>query len=155
MQNIVWVGGVKSDSRGATMEVNLYNLPDEDPDQRLAWLRSAIAPHGVAVEEVLEKNGPAPLSSRDTPLFTMITRAVRKQYGPVPVGTEILAASANDSRFLRARGITCYGLWPFPVDYHQSQGIHSVDERVRLDWYMEGVALMRGLIQQYAFEPPP
>ena len=74
-------------------------------------------------------------------------------YGRVDVGTEVLAASSNDSRFLRPRGISCYGLWPFPVDYFQSAGVHGVDERVRLDWYMSGVDLMKHVVSSYAFEP--
>jgi acetylornithine deacetylase/succinyl-diaminopimelate desuccinylase-like protein len=155
MQNIVWLGGVGADNRGATMEVNLFNLPDEDPDRRIAWLKSMLAPYGATVEEVLEKNGPAPISSVHTPLFALLKRAVQQQYGQVPVGSQILAAASNDSRYLRARGITCYGLWPFPVDFYQSQGIHSIDERVRLDWFMQGVAMMRQLVRQYAFEPLP
>ena len=57
----------------------------------------------------------------------------------------------NDSRFLRARGVACYGLWPFPVDYYQTQGIHGVDERIRLDWFMEGISMMKSLVNAYAF----
>lgn len=150
MQNIVWIGAIVTDRRGPAMEVNLFNLPDENPDQRIAWLRSAIAPFGAVIEKVLEKNGPAPISSRHTPLFELITREVHEQYGPVPVGSEILAGSSNDSRYLRTRGITCYGMWPFRVDFYQSQGIHSIDERVRLDWFMDGVSLMRRLVLDYA-----
>jgi len=153
MQNVVWLGGINADNHGATMEVNLYNLPDEDPDRRIAWLQSQIAPHRVAIDQILAKNGPAPLSSRRTPLFALIEREVHRQYGPVSVGPEILAASSNDSRFLRARGVTCYGMWPFLVDFYQTQGIHSIDERVRLDWFMEGVDLMRRLVAAYAHEP--
>ncbi len=155
MQNVVWIGAISTDGRGATMEVNLYNLPDEDPDRRIAWLRSAIAPFGAVIEEIVEKNGPAPLSSRHTPLFDLITRAAQQQYGAVPVGSEILTGASNDSRYLRARGIPCYGLWPFRVDFYQSQGIHSIDERVRLDWFMDGVSLMRRLVRDYAYEPLP
>ena len=114
------------------MNVNLYNLPDEDPDRRIAWLRSRIAPLGATVDAVFSKNGPAPLTSRHTPFFKLIEREAHTEYGSVPVGTEILAASSNDSRFLRARGILCYGMWPFPVDFYQSQGIHSTNERTLL-----------------------
>ncbi|HEY8134295.1 MAG TPA: M20/M25/M40 family metallo-hydrolase [Thermoanaerobaculia bacterium] len=152
MQNVVWLGGISTDSHGATMEVNLYNLPDEDPERRVAWLTSQIAPHRVVVDQVLAKNGPAPLSSRHTPLFALIEREVHRQYGPVSVGPEILAASSNDSRFLRARGMTCYGMWPFLVDFYQTQGIHSIDERIRLDWFMGGVELMKRLVAAYAHE---
>jgi acetylornithine deacetylase/succinyl-diaminopimelate desuccinylase-like protein len=152
MQNIIWPAGILEDSHGATMEVSLFNLPDEDPDRRLAWLQGVIAPYGAAIEEVLDKNGPAPLTSIHTPFFTLLEQQVHRQYGDVPVGPYILAAWSNDSRFLRAKGIACYGMWPFPVDFFQTQGIHSVDERVRLDWFMQGVTLMRQLVHSYAFD---
>ncbi len=153
MQNVVFLQGVDTDDRGATMDVNLYNLPDEDPDPRIAWLQSQISPFGARIDEVLAKSGPAPISSLRTPLFALILREVRRQYGPVPVGPEILAASSNDSRYLRKRGITAYGIWPFEVDFFQTQGIHGINERIRIDWYMQGVALMRRLVVAYAFEP--
>ncbi|PYQ50419.1 MAG: hypothetical protein DMF59_10920 [Acidobacteria bacterium] len=151
-QNVVFLGSARSDG---TMNVNLYNLPDEDPDRRIAWLRSRIAPLGATVDAVFSKNGPAPLTSRHTPFFKLIEREAHTEYGSVPVGTEILAASSNDSRFLRARGILCYGMWPFPVDFYQSQGIHSTNERIRIDWYMQGIALMKRLIPAYAFQHGP
>ncbi len=133
--------------------MNLYTLPEEDPDRRIAWLQSKIAPYGGSIERVLAKNGPAPLTSVHTPLFDLIAREAKKEYGNIPVGPEILAAWSNDSRFLRGRGMLCYGLWPFPVDYYQALGIHGLNERIRLDWYMQGVALMRRLIPAYAFRP--
>jgi acetylornithine deacetylase/succinyl-diaminopimelate desuccinylase-like protein len=150
-QNVVWESGILTDDRGATMEVNLLNLPDEDPDRRIAWLQAQAAPFGATIDAVLFKGGPAPISSLQTPLFALIAREVQKQYGSVPVGPEILAASSNDSRYLRRRGITCYGLWPFQVDFFQALGIHGVDERIRLDWYMKGVALMRDLVSAYVY----
>jgi acetylornithine deacetylase/succinyl-diaminopimelate desuccinylase-like protein len=152
-QNIAFPASVIPDQRGATMEVSLFNLPDEDPDRRLAWLRDFARPYGAAVEEVLEKSGPAPLSPRDTPLFTLLAGETRRAYGDVPVGTEVLAAATNDSRYLRARGIVCYGWWPFQVDFFQTQSIHSADERVRVDWFAAGVDLMQRVVLRYATEP--
>jgi acetylornithine deacetylase/succinyl-diaminopimelate desuccinylase-like protein len=154
-QNVVVPFNVRMDARGATMDVNLYNLPDEDPDRRIAWLQSQVRPLGATIDAVLSKNGPALPSSRHTPFFALIERQVHQQYGDVRVGTEMLAAWSNDSRFLRARGMQCYGVWPFPVDFYQSQGIHSTNERIRIDWYMQGVTLMRRLISAYAFEAGP
>lgn len=153
-QNIVWPRTITVDEKGAArMVVSLHNLPDEDPQKRIAWLRATVKPYGATIAAVSETSGPAPISSRNTPLFQLLTREIHRSYGNVPVGTEILVAFYNDSRYLRVRGITAYGLWPFPVDFYQTQGIHSVDERVRLDWYMTGVTLMRRLVAAYAFEP--
>jgi acetylornithine deacetylase/succinyl-diaminopimelate desuccinylase-like protein len=154
MQNIVWARNVAVDAKGAaTMNVTMYNLPDENPDARLAWLRGVIAPFGATVDEVSEKSGPTPISSRHTPLFALLTREIHRSYGDVPIGTEILVAWYNDSRYLRVKGITCYGLWPFPVDFYQTQGIHAADERLRVDWFMDGVGMMRRVVAAYAFEP--
>ena len=152
-QNVVWISGVKTKDGRATIDVNLYNLPDEDPDRRVAWLRSKIAPFGATIDEIVSRDPPAPLSSTRTPLYALIVREARRQYGQIGIGTEILAAWTNDSRYLRARGINCYGVWPFEVNFYQALGIHSVDERIRIDWYMDGIALSRRLIAAYAFEP--
>ena len=149
-QNIVWVRNITTADGTATVDVLMYNLPDEVPDARIAWLEEFIRPFGAQIAEIVTKSGPAPLSSRHTPMFELLEREVHRVYGKVPVGTEVLAASSNDSRYLRPLGIHCYGLWPFRVDYFQSLGIHSVDERVRLDWYMEGVILMRNVVAAYA-----
>jgi len=154
MQNIVWPRAVGSDERGPYLSTALYDLPDENPDARIAWLRNVVAPFGVTVE-VLDKSGPAPLTTTATPLYALIRDEVRREFGDVTFGTEVLAASTNDSRYLRARGIACYGMWPFEVDFFQTQGIHGLDERVRLDWFMSGVELMKRLVGRYAFETLP
>ena len=65
----------------------------------------------------------------------------------------MLAAWSNDSRYLRARGIDAYGLMPFPTDWYQTLGIHSADERVRIDWFGSGVSLLRHVTSRFAFEP--
>jgi len=155
MQNVIWLDGVRQDDRGATMVVKLLNLPDEDPDVRLAWLEKEIAPFGATIEEVASRFGPAPFSSLRTPLFALIARESRRTLGDVPVGSQILANSYNDSRYLRRRGVDVYGIWPFPVDFYQTQGIHGLDERVRLDWFMEGVALTKRIVDGWAFEAHP
>ena len=154
-QNIVWARNVTTVNGKPSLDVLLYNLPDEDPDARLEWLRKFIRPFGAEIAEVVTKNGPSPLTSRHTPMFALIEREVHRVYGEVSVGTEVLAASSNDSRFLRPLGISCYGLWPFRVDYFQSLGIHGADERVRLDWYMEGIGLMRNIVSAYCYQRPP
>ncbi|HXH39852.1 MAG TPA: M20/M25/M40 family metallo-hydrolase [Thermoanaerobaculia bacterium] len=151
MQNVVWPAEVESDARGATMRVNLYNLPDENPEARIEWLRGLAARYGVTIEEVTEKSGPAPLSSRHTPMFALIAAEAARQYKGARIGSEVLAASYNDSRYLRAHGIDSYGLMPFPTDWYQTQGIHSIDERVRVDWFNRGVDLLRQITTRFAF----
>jgi len=157
-QNVLWPDSIESDGRGVTMRVNLFNLPDENPDARIEWLRGFAARYGASVDEVLEKNGPAPLSSRRTPMFALLSAEAKRQYQGVRTGTEVLVSWSNDSRYLRVRGIDAYGVMPFPTDWYQTQGIHSIDERLWADSFTNGVELMRHITRRFAFEallPPP
>jgi len=152
---VLWLGGVEPAPAGFVMSVTMYNLPDELPERRIERLREEVAPFGATVE-VVRTSGPAPFSSRRTPLWGLLEREIKREYGTgFRVGSEVLAASYNDSRYLRAHGIDAYGVWPFPVDFYQTEGIHGVDERIRADWFMQGVSLMRRVVRSYAFEPLP
>jgi acetylornithine deacetylase/succinyl-diaminopimelate desuccinylase-like protein len=152
LQNTVWARTISKRADGVfTMPVTLSNLPDEDPEQRLQWLETKMSPLGVKVGEVVRKEGPAPISPDDTPLFAMIVGEVRREFGDVPAGPEVLALSTNDARFLRPRGIICYGLQPFPIDFFQSLSVHGTNERVRLDWYLAGIRIMKRVVANYAF----
>lgn len=154
-QNVVLPGAVESDARGATMRVSLFNLPDENPDSRLDWLRGFAARYGATIDDVTEKSGPAPISPMHAPMFTLIAEEAQAQYPGTRTGSEILVTFYNDSRFLRVRNIAAYGLMPFPTDWYQTQGIHSTDERLRVDWFNSGVALLKRITRRFAFEPLP
>jgi len=132
------------------LTVAMSNLPDASPDERIAWLAREIAPFGATIESIDRKEGPVPLSPANTPLFAILDREVRRAFNPQRFGTEVLATSLSDSRFLRPRGITCYGFQPFPVDYYQSRTIHGVDERVTIDAFTQGVEVMRQVVLAYA-----
>ncbi len=149
--NTIWMSGVTPAPSGSRLRVILRNLPDEQPDARIAWLAAFAKPYGASVGEIREKQGPAPPSPDDTPLFRVIAAAATKRYG-APAGPEVLIYSTTDSRYLRARGIVCYGLQPFPLDFFQSLGIHGANERVRVDWFEQGVELMREIVEKWAFE---
>ena len=155
LQNVVAPRAIQEDDRGATMDVLMLNLPDEDPDARIEWLRKELARYGATIDDVTSKMGPAPLSPTNTPFFTLLKNEARRTMGNVTVGPQILAVSTNDSRFLRKRGIAAYGFWPFAVDFNQTQGIHGIDERVRVDWFKSGVKLTRDLLMTYAFGKLP
>ena len=151
MMDTLWMSGVTPASGGFKMRVQMRNLPDEQPDGRIAWLTAMAKPYGATVAEIRQKEGPAPPSTSDTPLFRLIAATASRQYHTV-AGPEVLPFSTSDSRFLRARGIVCYGLQPFPLDFFQSLGIHGPNERVRIDWFEQGVVLLREVVRKWAFE---
>lgn len=149
MQNVARLGGLEADEESLFFDVYLQNLPDEDPYGQIARVRSIVEPLGARL--VVEKvQGPSPISNWSTPFFREIEDNVQRVYGDVPVGPQIQQYTSNDSRFLRPLGIDAYGFWPFPVNLYQTYGIHGVDERVRLDWFMNGVDLTRQLVRGWA-----
>jgi acetylornithine deacetylase/succinyl-diaminopimelate desuccinylase-like protein len=131
--------------------VHLLMLPDEDPKERVAWVRRHVETLGVRVRvEMMEPH--TPISSHDTPLFRIIAGEAQREYG-APTGTQILHQSSNDSRFLRRIGIDCYGLSPYPVDAFQSATFHGVGEQIRLDRFVHGVELVRRIVRTWTTTP--
>ncbi|HVR44196.1 MAG TPA: M20/M25/M40 family metallo-hydrolase [Thermoanaerobaculia bacterium] len=139
---------------GFEMIVVIRHLPDEEPARPLAWFHRRFAREGVELE-VRSTMEPAPFSSTSTPFFEEIERAVTATYGEVAVGPIVMRDITTDSRYLRSRGLDSYGFWPFPVDFFQTLGIHGHDERIRLDWFMEGVEMTRRLVEAWCLPPAP
>jgi hypothetical protein len=149
-QNTVGLYGIEAAAGGFSMRVVLHNLPQVDPWDRIEWIRRTLAPYQVTVE-VRDTMGPTKVSSTETPFYAIVVDAARRSHAPQSIGPLLLPLATNDSRYLRARGIHAYGIWPFKVDYFQTLGIHAGNERIRLDWYTEGVALMKAIVERYAF----
>lgn len=134
------------------MFVRMMNLPDTDPDAKIEWLRGQVAKYGVTIGEIHVKQGPVPTSASETPLFRLTAAEARRRYG-VDAGVQFGYRSLSDSRYLRPLGISSYGVSPFPVDYFQSLSIHGKDERIRLDWFGQGVEFMQAVVEAWAYTP--
>ena len=151
VQNSVTTGGPQERDGRMEMLVTMINLPDEDPGARLEWLAKTIAPSGAVIRDVPVREGPVPASTEKTRLFELLTAEASKRYG-VPAGVQVLFRSASDSRFLRRRGIVCYGISPYLVNFAQSTAIHGVDESITIGAFQEGVEYTRSVIRAWASE---
>lgn len=149
VQNSVTTAGAKQVGKRWEMEVSMLNLADEDPDKRLAWLSELVTAHGASVSRVLVKEGPGVLSSQHTPLFAILANEAKERYH-VTSGLQILYRSTSDSRFLRAHGIQCYGVSPYPVTYYQSLTIHRGDEFITVGAFQDGVEYLRSVVRVWA-----
>ncbi|HEX2059333.1 MAG TPA: M20/M25/M40 family metallo-hydrolase [Thermoanaerobaculia bacterium] len=148
-QNTVWASApLRRDGRWM-MIIRLVNLPDERPAERIAAIAKIIEPYGLRVARVNQQEGPVPFSTDQTRLFAILRDEARRRYH-VDAGVIVLYRSTSDARFLRPRGIVCYGISPFPVNYYQSRSIHNRDERIQLDAFMEGIGYMRGVVAEWA-----
>lgn len=153
MQSIVFCSSIDPAPPGYAMKTYLMMLPGDHPDERIAWLTSLVKPFGVTVE-IVRRNEPTPLSSENTPVFRILQGAFGQIY-QVPVGSYILTRSYNDCRYLRPKGMQCYGLAPYAVDYFESASIHAVNERLRIPWFQDGVTVIRRVVARYAGLPDP
>jgi acetylornithine deacetylase/succinyl-diaminopimelate desuccinylase-like protein len=149
MQNTMYVTTSWRVDDQWSMWALMLNLPDEDPDARVEWLKAFVAPFGITTVDVTKKEGPVPSSSDTSPLMVMLAGEARAFYR-VNAGSEMLYSSVSDCRFVRQRGINCYGVSPFLVDISQSLTIHRADERIRLDWFMNGIEYLTGAMKTWA-----
>jgi len=154
-QNTLWISAPQRSEKSGrwSMTVRLVNLPDEIPENRVQWLMSRVAPYGLRIGEIKQKQGPVPVSSHDTVLFSLIAGEAKRRYG-VTAGLQLLYRSATDSRFLRPAGIICYGVSPYPVTFYQSLSIHRGNERIQLDGFVEGTAFLRNVVRQWSASTP-
>ena len=140
----------RSDGRAERMGV-LWYLPGTSPDAYTERMLSDA--RELHIDVAIGPNsspGVVGFSSLDTPFFELFARKARETYGEdVVVGPLIGSKGITDCRFLRAKGIDCYGIWPFPVNVYDSKGIHGADERLRLDWFLTGVDLMEDVVLQW------
>jgi acetylornithine deacetylase/succinyl-diaminopimelate desuccinylase-like protein len=152
LQNHIATSGIRaSASGGYEMDVALWYLPGTDYEGLTGRILTEAADAGASVAPVrFSVDRPAGFSSADSPFFELLEQEVKRAYGEdVIVGPMVQARGVTDCRFLRSRGVDCYGLWPFPVSVFESRGVHGVDERIRLDWFMQGVRLTERLVERW------
>lgn len=134
----------------ASAEIDVRLRPGTDPALHLAGIRELAGPD--AEVEVLLAGVPAPPSPADTPLFRLLARTAEAS-DPGSRAIPLVIAGTTDSRFFRARGIPAYGFSPFKINYYDGSRTHGIDERIRLRFFAEGVALMREIVRAAVTAP--
>ncbi len=130
----------------ASAELDIRLLPGHGPEPMLEAIRKAVGDD--AKVEVLLSSEPVPESPASGELYQTIARAMREASPGSTVGPSVTSGT-NDSRFFRARGVACYGLAPFKVNYYDADGVHGADERIRARFFADGVRLMRRIVRDF------
>ena len=112
----------------------------------LQRIRDAVA--GRASIDVLLRGEPAPESPINTELYSVLQRVMTAAEPASSVG-QVVSAGTTDSRFFRARGITAYGFSPFKVNYYDADTIHGIDERIRVQFFFEGVKVTEQIVRSF------
>jgi acetylornithine deacetylase/succinyl-diaminopimelate desuccinylase-like protein len=61
-----------------------------------------------------------------------------------------LTTGATDARFLRLKGVPCYGINPCPTEEEEEGTLHGPNERVRLASVAFGVRFVREVVLEVA-----
>jgi acetylornithine deacetylase/succinyl-diaminopimelate desuccinylase-like protein len=134
----------------AVADVDIRLLPDETHDAMVQRVRDAVATN--AEVEVLLSSEPVAATSSDTDLFRLLEQKMKDDEAGSRVAA-IVGAGTTDSRYFRAHGIVAYGIAPFKVNYYDAGTVHGHDERIRTQFFAEGVRLVRAIVAGFCARP--
>ena len=135
----------------ASAELDCRILPDEDAAAFRTAIEARIADDDIRVEPIL--GFAAAESSTDTTLFRLLERVIAQHHPVAPV-VPTVAGGFTDSHFFRELGITSYGFAPFVIPEQDLGGIHGNDERIGIETFERGVAIMTEIVRRFASEEP-
>jgi acetylornithine deacetylase/succinyl-diaminopimelate desuccinylase-like protein len=146
-------GGTRVNSLPAAADanVNCRILPDETPAQVWQELREVVGDPAVNMHasDDFGFSAPTPLQG---PGPEAVKAAGQAMWPGVPL-VPIMSLGADDSRFLRMKGIQAFGFNPIPVSEEDSRRAHGIDERIPLASLRQGAELLRRIVTQLAVAP--
>lgn len=134
---------------GWRMLVKLHLLPGSNLEEVRQRLLPAWRTWGLdqAVWPDADADHGSPL---DGEVFTALSEEIAAAHPRAPVGPWFLIFSATDARFARTLGIPAYGFSPFFIDTMDSFHVGSLDERIYLPSFLEGVEIYRKVVARLA-----
>jgi acetylornithine deacetylase/succinyl-diaminopimelate desuccinylase-like protein len=120
----------------ARATVNCRILPGQPPEEVLASLRRVVNDPGVTIEP-LNAAKPSPPSPLTPELMQAIEDVTEEMWPGVPV-VPTMSTGATDGLYLRQAGIPVYGVSGVFGDEADVRA-HGRDERIRHDWFYEGL----------------
>jgi len=133
----------------AWAEVDVRLLPSTSPEEFLREATKAIDDPAVRIATLLHAKGGS--ASPESGLYTAARRVLEERF-PGVVVAPVLGPGLSENRVFRAHGIRAYGLFPFRLNYYDAAGIHSTNERMRIDWFEEGVETVKRIVVGAATE---
>lgn len=128
----------------ATAIVNVRILPGSTVPRAAAHIRDAIDDPRVRVE-VLDGQDPSPVSPTEGPGWDELVAALAEVV-PEAIPTPYPQTGATDARWFASICDRVYRFVPFDLRDAERAALHAVDERVRVDSWLRGVAAYRALI---------
>ena len=111
----------------ATLDCRL--LPGQNAEEFISEVKARINDPHVTTEMFSTKPIDAPPSRTDTPLFSAIKAAIRKEHPDADV-MPIVVPFGTDAQKFRMRGVTAYGMIPMVIDTATLATMHSDSEHI-------------------------
>jgi len=132
--------------------LNVRLLPGELPGEFLEAMNKVVADPQVRIDIESLNTRPSPPSDVDTDFFRIIERASRAVFPGAPV-VPMMSTWATDSAELRSRGVTCYGLVPFPLTEEEIGRMHADNERLPLTSIRPGIEFVYRATEEFVRAP--
>jgi carboxypeptidase PM20D1 len=111
----------------------------------LEHVRRTIADDEVQIE-IVEENEPSPVSPIDDDAFRLIESTIAEVF-PDAIPAPYVMMAATDSRFFTTISSRVYRFAPFRMTKAQREAIHSYDEHLGIDAFVDGVRWYQRLIE--------
>ncbi|GAA4265278.1 M20/M25/M40 family metallo-hydrolase [Frondihabitans peucedani] len=128
----------------ATAGVNVRILVGDTVDDAVRHVRRAIADRRVEIE-VVERGEPSPVSPLDD-AFRLLERTVAGVF-PDAVPAPYIMMAATDSQFFTGLCDRVYRFVPFRMTKEQRASIHSFDEHLEVEAFLDGITWYRRLLE--------
>ncbi len=129
----------------ATAGVNIRIMIGDTVAGVLAHVRRVVDDAEIQIE-VVEQNEPSPISPMDD-AFELIESTIAEVFADAVPSPYVMMA-ATDSRFFCAITDRVYRFAPFRMTKAQRESIHSYDEHLGVDAFLDGVRWYRRLIER-------
>ncbi len=137
---------------GWRLEMVLHLLPGADPRAAVQRLLPEWLTHGVELH-IGQPLGGFGGTDPSHPAFADLVAAIRARYPEAPVGPHFLVWVATDARFFRGAGLPTFGFSPFLILNTDTLQVDSVNERLSLPGFVDGVDLMTDALEALVFSP--
>ena len=133
-----------------TVNVNCRILPGHSLAETQAEIAGALANPAITIATMGEPSPTSPPPALTPAILDPIKTAAAKIFPGVPV-VPTLSTGATDGRFTNAAGIPTYGVTGMFTD-PDGNGVHGLNERLRVRSLYEGRDVLYELIQLYAMQ---
>lgn len=129
----------------ATATVNMRIVVGSTLDAEVERIRRDIADDRITVT-VLEGNDPPPVAPTSGARWDRIVRALAVSH-PEALAVPYAMLGATDGRHFTRLTPAVYRFTPFELSKQELAGLHAIDESIRVDAYLRGIAFYRALLE--------